>query len=176
MLTTLALLALSAPNAPDMGKEGKTAREKALKWLRAAKLDDELQAAALRLILWRRLGSPATEWEPLVKKLRGAQNADGGWGQTKKAKSDAYATGQALYALAEAGVKPGDDAVRKAQAFLAGTQREDGAWAMVSRAIMRDGKPPKNLEPITHAGSAWAVMGLVRSSPRVAKSGSAATK
>src|SRR6266446_3726305 len=77
-LTTLTLLALSAPNAPDMGKEGKAARERALAWLRTAKPDDELQAAALRLILWRRLDLPATEWEPLVKKIRGTQNADGG--------------------------------------------------------------------------------------------------
>jgi hypothetical protein len=44
---------------------------------------------------------PSTEWEPLVKKLRSAQNADCSWGQTKKAMSDAYATGQALYALAQ---------------------------------------------------------------------------
>jgi squalene-hopene/tetraprenyl-beta-curcumene cyclase len=172
-LTALALLALSAPNAPDMGREGKAAREKGLKWLQAASADDEPQVTALRLVLWRRLGLPATEWEPLVKKLRGAQNPDGGWGQTKEAKSDAYATGQALYALAEAGAKPVDEAVRKAQSFLAKAQREDGAWAMVSRAIMRDGKPPKNLSPITHAGSAWAVMGLVRSSADLAKAGNA---
>jgi hypothetical protein len=171
VLTTLALLALSAPNAPDLGNGGKTARERGLKWLRNARLDEELQAAALRLILWRRLGRPAGEWEPLVKRLRGGQNPDGGFSQIPKAKSDAYATGQALYALAEAGAKPGDEAVRKAQAFLAKTQREDGAWAMASRAIMRDGKPPRNLEPITHAGSAWAVMGLVRSSPGVARPG-----
>ena len=130
-----------------------------------------MQPVALRLILWRRLGLPATEWVPLAKQLRKAQNADGGWGQIKKAKSDAYATGQALYALAEAGVKPGDEAVRNARSFLAKTQREDGGWPMVSRGIMRDGKPPKNLEPITHAGSAWAVMGLVRSSPAVARPG-----
>ena len=69
-LTALALLALSAPNAPDMGKEAKAAREKGLKWLRAARSDDELQASALRLILWRRLGLPATEWEPLAKRIR----------------------------------------------------------------------------------------------------------
>jgi squalene-hopene/tetraprenyl-beta-curcumene cyclase len=175
-LTALALLALSAPNGPDMGQEGRVAREKGLKWLRAANADDEPQVTALRLVLWRRLGLPATEWKPLVKKLRGAQNADGGWGQTKTAKSDAYATGQALYALAEAGAKPDDEAVRKARSFLAKAQREDGAWAMVSRAIMRDGKPPKNLSPITHAGSAWAVMGLVRSSPDLAKPGDAPVK
>src|SRR5262249_19404403 len=99
--------------------------------------------------------------------------ADSGWGQTKEAKSDAYATGQALYALAEAGVKPDDQAVRKAQSFLAKTQRDDGGWAMVSRAIMRDGKPPKDLGPITHAGSAWAVMGLVRTAPRLPERGDA---
>lgn len=164
-LTTLALLALFAPDAPDMGLEGKMAREKGLQWLQAASGDQEPQATALRLVLWRRLGLPAREWETLVQKLRDVQNADGEWGQTKEAKSDAYATGQALYALAGAGVKPDDETVRKAQAFLVKTQREDGAWAMVSRAIMRDGKPPRNLEPITHAGSAWAVMGLVRSGP-----------
>jgi squalene-hopene/tetraprenyl-beta-curcumene cyclase len=175
-LTTLALLALSGPNAPDLGQEGKTAREKGLGWLRAASADPELQAAALRLILWRRLRLPATEWEPLLKKIRGAQNADGGWGQTKEAKSDAYATGQALYALAEAGVMPGDEAVRKALSFLAKTQREDGGWTMVSRAIMRDGNPPKNLDPITHAGSAWAVMGLVRFTPIELKTGNAIDK
>jgi squalene-hopene/tetraprenyl-beta-curcumene cyclase len=169
VLTTLALLALSAQNAPDMGKEGKAARERGLEWLRNAGPDEELQAAALRLILWRRLGLPAGEWEPLVKRIRSTQNSDGGWGQIPKARSDAYATGQALYALAEAGVKPDEEAAQKAQSFLAKTQREDGAWPMVSRAIMRDGKPPKNLEPITHAGSAWAVLGLVRSSPNVAK-------
>src|SRR5262249_23217584 len=79
-LTTLALLALSAPSAPDLGKEGKAALEKGLKWLRDARPDEEVQGAALRLILWRRLQRPGTEWEPLVKKLRAAQNADGGWG------------------------------------------------------------------------------------------------
>jgi hypothetical protein len=171
VLTALALLALSAPNAPDMGEEGKAARERGLEWLRNARPDEELQAAALRLMLWRRLDLPTREWEPLVKRIRSAQNSDGGFSQIPMARSDAYATGQALYALAEAGAKPEDEAVRRAQSFLAKTQREDGAWPMVSRAIMRDGKPPKNLEPITHAGSAWAVLGLVRSSPGVAKPG-----
>ena len=77
---------------------------------------------------------------------------------------------------AEAGVKPDDEAVRKAQSFRAKPQRADGAWAMASRAILSSGKPATNLEPITHAGSAWAVMGLVRSFPQVAKAGRTATK
>jgi hypothetical protein len=162
-LTTLALLALSAPNAPDMGTEGTTAKEKGLQWLETAKPDGELQPVALRLILWRRLGRAGAEWEPLVQQIRSVQNEDGGWGQIKNAKSDAYATGQALYALAEAGANPGAEAFAKAQGFLAKTQRQDGAWAMTSRAIMGNGKVATKFEPIIHAASAWAVMGLVRS-------------
>ena len=164
-LTTLALLALVAPNAPDMGNEGTTAKEKAIQWLETAKPDGELQPVALRLILWRRLGRAGAVWEPLVQQIRRAQNDDGGWGQIKNAKSDAYATGQALYALAEAGANPGDEAFARAQGFLAKTQRQDGAWAMTSRAIMGNGKVATKFEPIIHAASAWAVMGLVRSAP-----------
>jgi hypothetical protein len=67
-------------------------------------------------------------------------------------------------------------AVRGGQAFLATTQRPDGAWAIASRAIFRNGKRATNLEPITHAGSAWAVMGLVRSSPAVARPGNTVSK
>ena len=101
----------------------------------------------------------------MAQQLQKAQNDDGGWGQVKKANSDAFATGQALYALAEAGARSDDVAVRKAQSFLAKSQRQDGAWDMTSRAIMGNGKVATKFEPITHAASAWAVMGLVRSTP-----------
>jgi squalene-hopene/tetraprenyl-beta-curcumene cyclase len=168
-LTTLALLALSAPNAPDLGEAGSAAKQKGLQWLAAAKADDELQSIALRLILWHRLGRPAAEWEPLVQQLQQAQHDDGGWSQVKLAKSDAFATGQALYALAEAGARPEDAAVKKAQAFLAKSQGPDGAWAMTSRAIMGNGQVATKFEPITHASTAWAVMGLVRSAPAVVR-------
>src|SRR5205823_2136122 len=55
VITTLALLALSDPNAPDLGEQGKTAREKGLKWLQDARPGDDPQTSALRLILWKRL-------------------------------------------------------------------------------------------------------------------------
>jgi hypothetical protein len=77
--------------------------------------------------------------------------------------SDAWATGQALYALAHAGVKPDDAAVARGQAFLVKTQREDGSWPMTSRPTAPGGKGARSLIPITGAGSAWAVLGLVRS-------------
>lgn len=170
-LTMLAVLALSASAAPDMGQEGKAARKRALQWLQTATPDDELQPLVLRLILWRRLGRPASEWKSLDQQLRSAQNEDGGWSQIKLAKSDAYAIGQALFALAEAGATKDDAAVRRGQSFLEKSQHPDAAWPMTSRAIMGNGKVATKFEPITHAGSAWAVMGLVRSAPAQARPG-----
>lgn len=101
-----------------------------------------------------------------MKAIRDRQKPDGGWSQTPEMASDAYATGQALYALAEAGVKSDDEAVRKGQVFLAGSQRPDGSWAMVSRPMKPGGAGAGNISPITHAGSAWGVLGLVRTLPR----------
>jgi hypothetical protein len=127
-------------------------------------------------VLWNRLGRPAKEWQPLVKSIKDRQNADGGWSQTKDMASDAWATGQALYALAYAGIKPNEAVITRAHAFLVKTQRDDGSWPMTSRPTTPGGKGSTSLIPITGAGSAWAVMGLARSSPDVAKSGSAADK
>jgi hypothetical protein len=162
-LTALATLALL--HAAATGDKGaKAARDKGVRWLAATKTDDDPQSVALRLVLWRRLDRPANEWEPLVKRIKDRQNADGGWSQTKDMASDAWATGQALYALAHAGIKPNETAIARGQAFLIRTQREDGAWSMTSRPTAPGGKGSTSPIPITGAGSAWAVLGLVRSS------------
>jgi hypothetical protein len=165
-LTALATLAV-LPAAAAGDKEAKAARDNGVKWLAETKMDDDAQSTALRLVLWTRLARPAEEWEPLPKKIKDRQNADGGWGQTRDMASDAWATGQALYALAHAGIKPDDAAVARGQAFLLKTQREDGSWPMTSRPTAPGGKGSTSLIPITGAGSAWAVLGLVRSAGAV---------
>ena len=54
------------------------------------------------------------------------QRADGGWSQTPDLKSDAYATGQTLFALAEAGtLTPSDPAYQKGVKFLLATRHAD---------------------------------------------------
>lgn len=118
----------------------------------------------MRLVLWTRLGRPAAEWEPLVRRIEERQKPDGGWSQTIEMASDAWATGQALYALALAGSTADDPVITRAQAFLVKTQRDDGSWPMTSRPIKPGGDGSKSLVPITGAGSAWAVLGLVGSS------------
>jgi len=161
-LTALATLAL-LPVAATGDKEASAARDKGIQWLAETKSDDDPQSIALRLILWKKLGRPAKDWAPLVQRIRERQNADGGWSQTKDMASDAWATGQALYALEHAGIKPGDAAIGRAQDFLIKSQREDGSWPMTSRPTTPGGKGSTSLIPITGAGSAWALLGLARS-------------
>src|SRR5262249_230127 len=103
-LTALATLAV-LPAAATGEESAKAVPAKAIQWLAETRPDDDPQSIALRLVLWNRLGRPAQEWQPLVKSIKDRQNADGGWSQTKDMASDAWATGQALYALAHAGIK-----------------------------------------------------------------------
>lgn len=161
-MTALATLALM-PAAATGDDSAKAARDKGVQWLAETKTDDDPQSIAMRLVLWQRLGRPAEEYAPLVQRIKERQNADGGWSQTTDMASDAWATGQALYALAHAGIKPDDPAVQRAHAFLIKTQRDDGSWPMTSRPIKPGGEGSKSLIPITGAGSAWAVIGLLRS-------------
>jgi hypothetical protein len=161
-LTALAMLAV-LPEAAMGEDSAKAVRDKGIKWLAETKTDDDPQSIALRLVLWTRLGRPAEEWQPLVRRIKGRQNADGGWSQTKDMASDAWATGQALYALAHAGIKPDEPVITRAHAFLVKTQRDDGSWPMTSRPVKLGGEGCKSLIPITGAGSAWAILGLVRS-------------
>jgi hypothetical protein len=161
-MTALATLAV-LPAAAAGDASAQAVRDRGSRWLAAMKTDDDPQSVALRLILWRRLGRPAGEWEPLVRYIRERQNADGGWSQAQGMASDAWATGQALYALAHAGIKPDEPVIARAHAFLVKTQREDGSWPMTSRPVKPGGGGSKSLIPITGAGGAWAVLGLVRS-------------
>ncbi len=163
-LTALATLA-ALPAAAKGDVAMQAVRDKGVKWLAETKTDDDPQSIALRLVLWTKLGRPAEESEPLIRRIRDRQNADGGWSQTSAMASDGWASGQALYALALAGIKSSDTAIVRGQAFLVKTQRADGSWPMTSRPTVPGGTGSNSLIPITGAGSAWAVLGLVRSAP-----------
>jgi N-acyl-D-amino-acid deacylase len=158
-LATLALLPVAAAGDDS----AKLARDRGAQWLATTPTDNDPQSIALRLVLWQRLGRPTKESEPLALRIQARQNADGGWSQTDSMPSDAWATGQALYALAHAGIKSDNPVASRAQAFLVKTQRSDGSWPMTSRPVKSGGKGSSSLIPITGAGTAWAVMGLVRS-------------
>jgi len=99
------------------------------------------------------------------------QRSDGGWGQSSSLPSDAYATGQALVALNEAGVLALSDAAYKRGAqFLLDTQLEDGSWYVRSRTVpfqpyFDAGFPHGPDQFISAAATNWATMALLRVKP-----------
>lgn len=162
IVTALAALTV-LPQAAAGDESASMARDRALAWLREHETSGDHQAVAMRLVLYRRAGLAETDWQPLVTKLLESQHEDGGWRQTPEMASDPYATGQALYALAEAGRGADDPAIARGVAWLVNSQGESGSWTMTSRPTKPGGEGGKNLMPITGAGNAWGILGLVRS-------------
>jgi hypothetical protein len=97
----------------------------------------------------------------LLAQLRSRQNPDGGWAWRGSGDSDAFATGQALYALNQCGQR--DAVVQRAAGYLIKSQQADGAWDVPSRAISSATNPGRleRLAPIyQYWGTAWASIGL----------------
>lgn len=161
-MTALATLAVLGAAEPGDQTAINTV-DRAVQWLAAAKPDQELQSDALRLAVWQRLNRPASEIESLVSRIKQQQRPDGGFSQIPSMDSDAWATGQALYALGLTGLTSNDPAIARAQSFLVKTQRDDGSWPMTSRPTKPGGAGSTSLIPIIGGGSAWAVIGLSRS-------------
>ena len=97
----------------------------------------------------------------LAAALLAQQHPSGGWAQTPELPPDAYATGQALLALGTAGMRATEPPITDAIDFLLRTQLPAGDWPMISRTVAPDGSGARNLEPITAAATAWAVLGIL---------------
>jgi squalene cyclase len=116
-------------------------------------------------------GASKSTKEAAVNGLLALQRSDGGWAQTAAVVApDAYATGEALYALHLAGVSPTHPAYRRGVDFLLKTQRKDGSWFVASRShpvqpLIDGGYPYINHQWISAAGGAWSTMALLATLP-----------
>jgi hypothetical protein len=84
--------------------------------------------------------------------------------------TDAYATGQALWALAEAGLPPDAPAYRRGAEYLLKTQLEDGTWFVRTRAFgfqpcFETGFPHGRSQFISTVATAWASVALTHLLP-----------
>ena len=113
----------------------------------------------------------------LVESLRREQRQDGGWAQLPTLESDAYATGEALYTLAQFVKDPlADPAWRRGLRFLLERQEDDGTWHVARRAFpfqptMNSGFPHHRDSWISAAATSWAVLALTQASPVGSASG-----
>jgi ankyrin repeat protein len=104
--------------------------------------------------------------------LLAGQRADGGWAQIPSLASDAYATGQALVALAESGaLTVTDPPYQRGVRYLLDTQLEDGSWYVKTRSLtfqpyFESGFPHGHDQWISAAATNWAVMALAPAAAR----------
>ena len=162
------IMALAGEMGPDATESQRVALSKAVAWLDAAKPSDIHQDKVMKVLMGARSARPREMMQATIDELLVLQRADGGWSQTVPVpKSDAFATGQTLYALSLAGYTAGRPEIQRGIDFLIGTQAPDGSWPMVSRSTP-DGSPgsSKLLTPITCAASSWATLALARLAPR----------
>jgi len=85
----------------------------------------------------------------LTKMLNARQNTDGGWSLDPKGDSDAFATGQTIYALELAG--HGDERTARGLGYLLSHQGDEGSWR-----TYRSGQGGAE-----KGETMWAVLGLV---------------
>jgi hypothetical protein len=162
------ILALQGETGPDAPPSQRAALARAVAWLDAARPSDLPQDKVLKLLLGVRSGKARTALDATVGELLALQRGDGGWSQSVPGwPSDAFATGQTLYALALVGLTAERPEIRRGIDFLVATQKADGSWPMLSRSTP-DGSPgsAKLLTPITCAASSWAALGLARLVPK----------
>ncbi len=113
--------------------------------------------------------------DKLVRELKTTQQADGGWSSIDGRASDAYSTGEALWALHNAaGVPISDAAWQRGIDYLLRTQAKDGSWHVVSRLhppapvsppYFETGHPYGHDQFISTMGESWAVIALAQMLP-----------
>lgn len=174
--TALAVHALQKYPLPGRKAEFAKQVDRARRWLWTVKPDNtESRIYQILGLAWA--GERVEKLQPLAKALLAEQRTDGGWAQLPGLKSDAYATGQAIYALrVGAGLPSKDTFVERAMRFLVETQLEDGTWYVRRRAFpfqptMKSGFPHGRDSWISAAATSWAVMALSlpEDTPKLAK-------
>jgi ankyrin repeat protein len=120
-------------------------------------------------LVWGHAAAPVVR--AAIDDLRATQRSDGGWAQLPTLPTDAYATGEALFALREAGVSVTSSAYTRGVQFLLSTQLHDGSWFVRKRAhptqpYFESGFPHGADQYISAAATNWATLALIAVSTR----------
>lgn len=158
MLTGNALVAIKWAATHTTNPKYGTAAEHAIAWL-ATSEPVTTQDRVFKIVALNHYGTPEHRriaWS-VVEELAAQQQPDGGWKESDATDgSNAFATGQVLYAFKQAGVSIRSEMFRRGVAYLLKTQVNDtttntGTWKPVHTQSERKS---------AYAPTMWAVIGL----------------
>jgi len=175
-VTAVAIGALKAYAPAPHRADYDAAVSRAAAWLRTAQpRETHEQAMQLLGLRWAGVKPGDETMRRAARTLLTQQRADGGWAQFPTLTSDAYATGQALYALHRAGaLTASDPAYRRGVRYLLDTQLEDGSWYVKSRSIgfqpyFESGFPHGPDQWVSAGATNWAATALALALPPSAR-------
>src|SRR5882672_832305 len=165
-VTSLSLRALQLYAPKGLRQEVSSRIERARAWLvKMTPRHNEDRAFQLLGLAWANADKQTLQ--KMARGLLAQQRKDGGWGQQPTLESDAYATGQALVALHQAGGLPVTHRdYQRGVNYLLANQAADGSWAVQSRSFpfqkyFESGFPYGHNQWISAAASSWATMALI---------------
>jgi outer membrane protein OmpA-like peptidoglycan-associated protein len=137
-------------------KKYKDAADRGLVFI-AGRTPANTQDEIFTVIALSRYGTPEQKRlvDKVVARLKSEELDDGGWRETPQmAGSNAFATGQVLYAFKVAGVAMDSPEFKRGVAYLVTTQNSDGSWPAVNT---------QSGAKTVDAPTMWAVIGLAGS-------------
>src|SRR5262249_9385091 len=168
--TALAIHAIQHYGWPGCKGEFAASVERARRWLWTVKAETN-EEAGFQLLGLHWAGEPAEKLADLAQARREQQRKDGGWAQLPMLESDAYATGEVLYTLAQTVKDPvADPTWQRGLRFLLERQEDNGTWHVARRTFpfqptMNSGFPHHRDSWLSAAATSWAVLALTRALP-----------
>ncbi len=139
------------------GSDWQDVRSRVERWLGEAEPGESTESAVWRVLFEQARGGQ--DRQLLQKQLFDLQNADGGWSWLAGNESDAFTTGQAVYALDRLGLAATHPQLCRAVDFLLAGQQPDGTWQVASKLVSAEPTDGKDYI-YRYWGTAWASIGL----------------
>jgi len=162
--TAYAIYALKTFSSPAVQADHEARIARARSWLLEAKpRTTQEHAFQLLGLVWS--NGTMESRQKAATELRAMQRKDGGWAQLEATPSDAYATGMALWSMAEAGLGTSHPSYQNGLQYLLDTQAADGTWHVKTRSLpfqpyFDSGYPYAHDQWISAAGAAYATMAI----------------
>ncbi len=176
--TAVAARAISLYLPPQLEEKKRAVLRRARTWL------ENVEPKTTEDYTFRLFGLEWTEADheklsEAADQLLALQHDDGGWAQIRSRSTDAYATGEALVALHEAGGIPVDNpAWRRGLKYLLDQQQPDGSWLVETRQLspapisppyFETGYPHGKHQFISAGAASWAIMALSHALPQASR-------